>query len=83
MKENKAKIRNFLSGLFRSQEWADDTNIFERGFVDSLAAIQLVLFVEQAFDISVGDEDLDLVNFSSVDAISELVGRKAYCAAAA
>ncbi len=38
--------------------------------------MQLVAFVEKEFGIRVGDEDLDLDNFRSIQAISNLVARK-------
>jgi methoxymalonate biosynthesis acyl carrier protein len=54
----------------------DDDNIFELGFVDSPFAIQLVCFVEEEFKIRVGDDDLDIDNFTSVNRIAEFVSRK-------
>jgi acyl carrier protein len=54
----------------------DDDNIFELGFVDSPFAIQLVCFIEEEFKIRVGDDDLDIDNFTSVNRIAEFVGRK-------
>lgn len=54
----------------------DDDNIFEAGFVDSSAAIQLVVFVEEAFNIQVTDDDLDLINFSTINRIVQFINRK-------
>ncbi|MHC4323741.1 MAG: acyl carrier protein [Planctomycetota bacterium] len=54
----------------------DDDNIFELGFVDSPFAIQLVCFIEEEFKIKVGDNDLDIDNFTSVNRIAEFVSRK-------
>ena len=54
----------------------DDDNIFELGFVDSPFAIQLVCFIEEEFKIKVGDNDLDIDNFTSVNRITEFVSRK-------
>lgn len=51
-------------------------DIFKLGLVNSLFAMQLVMFVEQEFGISVEGEDLDLDNFCSVRAISAFVTRK-------
>jgi methoxymalonate biosynthesis acyl carrier protein len=39
-------------------------------------AMQLVMFVEKEFGIIVEDEDLDIDNFRSVNAIAGLVERK-------
>ena len=50
--------------------------MFALGFVNSMFAMQLVMFVEQEFAVAIEDEDLDLDNFRSVDAISSLIERK-------
>lgn len=76
MDENKQKIRKFLSRFFRSREIRDDEDIFSLGFVNSLLAMQLVNFLEKEFAIAVEDDDLDLDNFRSVDAMNGLVLRK-------
>jgi acyl carrier protein len=55
---------------------ADDDNLFENGFVDSLFALQLVAFVENRFGVRVDDNDLDLANFSSVSRIVAFVRHK-------
>lgn len=54
----------------------DDENIFESGFVDSSFAMQLVIFLEDEFKITITDEDLDLVNFSTINRIVQFVKRK-------
>lgn len=54
----------------------DDENIFETGFVDSSVAMQLVIFVEEEFNIQVTDEDLDLVNFSTINRLVQFINRK-------
>jgi acyl carrier protein len=73
-------IREFiLGGLVVFDEELtlnDDDDIFERGFVDSLFALELVSFVEKTFHIELGDDDLILSNFSTVNAVVSLVSRK-------
>jgi methoxymalonate biosynthesis acyl carrier protein len=76
MDSSKTKIREFLSRFFRNHELQDCEDIFALGFVNSLLAMQLVAFVEMEFSITVGDEDLDLDNFRSIDAINGLIERK-------
>jgi acyl carrier protein len=76
MQENKAKIRAFLVRFHRNLDLRDDVDIFALGFVNSLMAMQLVMFVEKEFEIPIENEDLDLDNFRSVNAIADLVERK-------
>jgi methoxymalonate biosynthesis acyl carrier protein len=76
MGDNKAKIHAFLSGFFRDHNLKDDEDIFSTGFVNSLFAMQLVLFVEKEFNITVDNDDLDLENFRTLNAIDGLIERK-------
>jgi acyl carrier protein len=70
------RIRSFLTRHFGDIALADDQDIFALGFVNSLFAMQLVLFVEKEFETKVEDEDLDIDNFRSLNAIAALVERK-------
>jgi len=69
-------IKNQLIVFDEGVSFGDDDNIFELGLVDSLFAVQLVLFVEEEFDIEVLDSELNIDTFSSVNRIGELVRRK-------
>jgi acyl carrier protein len=60
----------------RQRDFDDDVDIFALGFVNSMFAMQLVLFVESDFGVKVEDEDLEIDNFKSVNAIANLVERK-------
>jgi methoxymalonate biosynthesis acyl carrier protein len=73
---DKAKIRLFLSRYLRNHELKDEEDIFALGFVNSLFAMQLVMFVENQFNVMIVDDDLELENFRSVGAIADLVRRK-------
>jgi acyl carrier protein len=77
----KLQIRNYLATKI-SRPVHDGEDIFSAGLVDSLFALQLVLFLEKEFQIVVEGEDLDLDNFLSVDAMSAFVARKVEGAAA-
>lgn len=74
--EIKEKIRGFISHFIRLNELSDDEDIFALGFVTSMFAMQLVLFVEQEFAIKVENDDLDIQNFNTIAAITDLVERK-------
>lgn len=77
MDDRKVKIKEFLAKFFRNHELSDDEDIFALGFVNSLLAMQLVGFVEKEFGITVEDDDLDLDNFRTINAIDQLVESKA------
>ncbi|MBV9355452.1 MAG: acyl carrier protein [Chloroflexi bacterium] len=72
-----ATIKNFLYRFVPNLVLQnDDEDIFASGFVNSLFAIQLVMFVEKEFQIELEDEDLELDNFRTVRAVAQLVTRK-------
>ena len=72
----RTQIRTFITTKFPDVTFSDEEDIFALGFVNSLLAMQLVAFVEKEFAIRVEDEDLDLDNFRSIQAISNLVAKK-------
>lgn len=74
--ENKNSIRRFLKSALRYHDLQDTDDFFSLGLVNSLFAMQLVQFVEHEFKLTVEDEDLDIDNFNTVNAISQLVERK-------
>jgi acyl carrier protein len=76
MDESQFAIKQFLARFFKSHDLQPEEDIFALGFVNSLLAIQLVAFVEKTFGVEIEDDDLDLDNFRSIDAISRLVARK-------
>ncbi|MEU9076320.1 acyl carrier protein [Kitasatospora sp. NPDC004745] len=76
MADNRAVIREFILESITESTVGDDEDIFERGLVRSMFVMQLVLFVEQEFGISVTGDDLQFDNFRTVERIDELVTRK-------
>jgi acyl carrier protein len=73
---NKATTKAFLGRFLQRRDLGDDEDIFALGFVNSLFTMQLALFVEQAFGISVERDDLDIDNFRTINAIARFVERK-------
>jgi acyl carrier protein len=77
---SKEKIGKFIRAnllMFDdTQALGDNDNFFESGFVDSSFAMELVCFVEDEFNLSVTDEDLELKNFSSINRVAQFVSRK-------
>lgn len=71
-----SKVREFLGKFFNVNEVDENDNIFEKGLVSSLFAMQLVQFIEDEFDIEVENDELDLENFKSVHAIVSFIENK-------
>lgn len=72
-------VRSRISGYVRPaivEEISDADDLFERGLVNSMFALQLVQFVENEFSITAEREDLDIKNFCSIDTLTAFVLRK-------
>ena len=72
----KEAIRTFIQTSINIDGFGNDENLFESGIVNSLFAVQLMTFIERAFDIEVGTDDLDIENFKSIDATTAFVAKK-------
>jgi methoxymalonate biosynthesis acyl carrier protein len=53
--------------------WTADRDLFADGGLSSLFAMELVVHLEQRFDITVAGSDLQLKNFRTVASMVELV----------
>lgn len=76
MNDTKLKIREFLQQFFGNHQLRDDEDLFSTGYVNSLFAMQLVMFIEQEFHIQLSNDELDLSNFKSIDTISNFLEQK-------
>ncbi|MEO7261120.1 MAG: acyl carrier protein [Jatrophihabitantaceae bacterium] len=70
-----AQLLDFLHSRFPQVEIGEDEDIFQIGFVNSLFAMELVMFVEKAFSVTVPNDELRIDNFRTVTSMSELVHR--------
>ena len=75
-KKIKEDIRAFLGKHIQNYDLKNDEDIFSLGVVNSLFAMQLVLFVEQSYQITIENEDLDIDNFRTINALSSLIQQK-------
>lgn len=71
-----SRIKEFLGQFISNTDIDPDDNLFASGLVNSLFAMQLVLYVEKEFDVQMSNEDLDFENFKSLNAIIGFIDRK-------
>ena len=71
-----ATVRDFLCQFINVSDVDADLDLFQSGLINSLFAMQLVIFLEQEYGFQIANEDLDLDNFRSLGAISDFVIRK-------
>lgn len=69
------QIREFVSARFPQDTLTDDVNIFASGYVNSLFAMELVLFIEKITGEQIPNEEIALEHFDSVDAMVALSER--------
>jgi len=74
--EYKTQIRSFIMQYIQNSDLKDDDDIFSSGYINSLFAMQLVLFVEKTFKIEIGNDDLRIDNFQTINALAKMVARK-------
>jgi len=72
----KETVREFILRSIALRKLDNDDNLFESGIVNSLFAVQLMMFIENAFAIEVGQDDLDIENFKSLNAMTAFVLKK-------
>ena len=56
---------------------SDDASFLEEGIVDSTGVLELVLFVEETFQVTVEDQEIVPENFDSVNKLAAYIQRKA------
>lgn len=69
-------VRAYITEHVGQDPASDDVDLFESGLVNSLFAVQIVMWVERVLGAQVSEADLQLRNFSSIEAITAYVRRK-------
>jgi acyl carrier protein len=74
------QIRNYIAEnlLFSSNgyHYSDEAFFLEEGIVDSQGVMELVMLVEEKFNVAVDDMDIIPDNFDSVSKLADYVRRK-------
>ncbi|HZB84611.1 MAG TPA: acyl carrier protein [Rubrobacteraceae bacterium] len=72
-----AEIRGWIQeNVTGSRDIPDDYPLIENGVLTSLQTVELVMFMENRFGVTIEDEEFSEENFGSVRAIAELVASK-------
>ncbi len=74
--EIESAVKRYIGERIDLEHVYAETNIFDEGLVNSLFAIELMTFLEQAFQIKIGMDDLDMTNFHSMHNITVFVQEK-------
>ncbi len=70
------RITRLLAGTMNLEISSDETDLFESGFLDSLAFVELLVHLEQEFGVTTSVDDLKVDNFKSVAHIAAYVAAR-------
>jgi acyl carrier protein len=74
------QVRQYLAENFLFSDdgypLPDDASFLEEGIVDSTGVLELIMFVEERFEVSVEDEEIVPENFDSVAQLAGYIRRK-------
>jgi acyl carrier protein len=79
MVEVKARVREFITRNFyvpSGDTLADDDSLLQQGIVDSTGVLEVIAFLEEAFEVSVDDAEIIPENLDTLARISDFVVRK-------
>lgn len=54
----------------------NEATLIEGGIVDSMSLIELIHFIEKTFRIRITEEELDIDNFKTVNALTDFINLK-------
>jgi len=80
MSQLKTELRQYIAEnfLFGQDETAftDEVSFLEKGLIDSTGVLEIVAHLEQAYGVTVADEEMVPQNFDSVNNLAAYVSRK-------
>ena len=69
------RILEFIEGRFPQAHIEPGQDIFSLGYINSLFAMELVMFLEKTFGFTIANDELRIENFRTVEAMTALVDR--------
>ena len=80
LNEIKDKLREFIINYAQidpeDPDFSDDVHLFDYGFVDSLGATEIVLFLEKTFNLEITQADITLYPMNTIDEIAAVAEEK-------
>ncbi|MBM3250086.1 MAG: acyl carrier protein [Candidatus Omnitrophica bacterium] len=72
----KEKLKSFLAGLSGKRKVSDSIRLIDEEIIDSLNFVQLIIFIESEFKITLKPLDIHIEDFSDVSTLSDFIARK-------
>lgn len=76
MENIKTTLREFIAKYVNNNGFSNDDDLFTNGYVNSLFAMELVMYIENQFNTKLENQELDLKNFRSINTIAALINEK-------
>lgn len=73
LKDYIAKNLLFIDTEF---DYSNDDSFLEQGIIDSTGVLDLVLYVEETYDLIVNDDEITRDNFDSVNKLADFIQQK-------
>ena len=73
------QIRDFVTSNFYVADPSsleDRTSLLDQGIIDSTGVLEVILFIESTFGVTVEDSEMLPENLDSIERIATFVGRK-------
>ena len=77
--ELQQQIRDFVTANFYvadPESLEDRTSLLAQGIIDSTGVLEVIMFIETTFGVSVEDSEMLPENFDSIERMVSYVGRK-------
>lgn len=80
MQDFKTPLRKFIQDNFimgsNGEELADSDSFMDRHIIDSTGFLELVMYLEETWGVTVGDDDMVPENLDSLDALQNYLERQ-------
>ena len=78
--ELKEKLRDFILKELcldgNIQSISDNEQLIESGIIDSMSILRLLAYLDENFEITLSEEELNSKNFATLQTMCDLVSRK-------
>lgn len=75
MEQIKESIMEFFRINGKADGLTEETDLFKGGYVNSLFALQMVMYLEQTFHIKIKNKEITEKNFKTIGSIAQVVER--------
>jgi acyl carrier protein len=69
-------VRRFIADVFFVEGFSDTSSFLEEGIIDSTGMLELVMFLETTYGISIAQEELIPENLDSLTNVAAFIARK-------